>query len=126
MKRTFKLPSIITIWGVSFVVFWIISVFAGGDAVSGKIEDGRYYLASHGKYTQVSRAVYVASAAAVAFLETGPVSISLILVALFLQGDKQGLWKGFLLAAFFLLVAGGFFWLIIKSLGCILRASGII
>jgi len=126
MKRTVKLPRIITLWAVFFAAFWIVSVFAGGDAVSGKIEDGRYYLASHGKYTQVSRAAYVVSAAAVAIIAAGPVAISLMLVLFSLRGNGQSLLKTFLVAAFFLLLGGGFLWLIIISLGCILRAFSVI
>ena len=34
---------------VLFAIFIIFSLIVGGDAVSGKIEDGRYYVSSHGK-----------------------------------------------------------------------------
>jgi hypothetical protein len=37
------------------------SFFLGGDAFGGKEEGGRYYLASHGRYTEVSRGVFAYS-----------------------------------------------------------------
>jgi hypothetical protein len=46
---------------VNFTVFWIVALILGGDAINGKVEDGRYYLGSHGRYTQVSADVYVYS-----------------------------------------------------------------
>lgn len=45
-------------------VFILISMFVGGAAITGKIEDGRYYLGNHSVYTEVSLPVYVMSAAA--------------------------------------------------------------
>lgn len=32
-----------------------MAVLYGGDALNGKVEDGHYYLASHGRYTEVSQ-----------------------------------------------------------------------
>ena len=43
---------------LNFTVFWIVAVCIGGDAALGKVEDGRYYLGSHGTYTQVSPQVW--------------------------------------------------------------------
>lgn len=48
MKLITKLPTIFALWAAFFAVFWIVSDTAGGDAVNGKIENGRYYLCSHG------------------------------------------------------------------------------
>ena len=45
----------------NFLVFWVLAVYLGGDAVSGKIESGRFFLHSHGAYTEVSEAVYMYS-----------------------------------------------------------------
>lgn len=45
----------------NFAVFWLVSMKLGGDALSGKAEDGRYYLMAKGKQTEVSRGVYVYS-----------------------------------------------------------------
>jgi hypothetical protein len=89
MKRNVKLTGIITIWAVFFVVFCIVSIIAGGDAVNGKIENGRYYLCNTGKYTQVPRVTYVAPAAAVAIIAAGPVLMSLMLVSFFSEGKKR-------------------------------------
>lgn len=50
-----------TLFGVAwlnFMAFWFVGVALGGDAVVGKVEGGHYYLASHGRYTEVSRAVW--------------------------------------------------------------------
>ena len=46
---------------VNFTVFWIAGVILGGDAIAGKIDNGRCYLSSHGKYTEVSHGVWVYS-----------------------------------------------------------------
>jgi hypothetical protein len=43
---------------VNFAVFATVSVAIGGDAVAGKIENGRYYVSSHGRLTEVSRDVW--------------------------------------------------------------------
>ena len=42
----------------NFAAFAIVAAILGGDAVSGKIQDGHFYLGSHGKYTEVSQATY--------------------------------------------------------------------
>ncbi|HSI13831.1 MAG TPA: hypothetical protein VK961_17430 [Chthoniobacter sp.] len=43
---------------VNFVAFLIGAAKLGGDAVNGKIQDGRYYVADHGKLTEVSHAAF--------------------------------------------------------------------
>src|SRR5262245_5893722 len=43
---------------VNFTVFWIVAGRIGGDAMSGKIENGHYYLCNHGKYTEVTPSVW--------------------------------------------------------------------
>jgi hypothetical protein len=40
------------------IIFWHVAVYLGGNAISGKIEHGRYYLSSHGKLTEVSPAIW--------------------------------------------------------------------
>jgi hypothetical protein len=42
----------------NFLVFVIIAVSIGGEAISGKVEGGRYYLWYRGDYTEVSRSVW--------------------------------------------------------------------
>lgn len=45
----------------NFLVFVIGAVYLGGDALNGTAVDGRYFLAEHGRLTEVSRAVFVYS-----------------------------------------------------------------
>ena len=47
---------------VNFFAFVSIDFLIVGDALSGKVEAGRYFLGEHGAYTKVSRAVFVYSA----------------------------------------------------------------
>ena len=46
---------------LNFVAFMIGAAKLGGDAVNGKMEDGRYYVADHGKLTEVSCAAFTYS-----------------------------------------------------------------
>ena len=43
---------------LNFLFFWHINVAIGGDALSGRVRNGRYYVASHGKFTEVSERLY--------------------------------------------------------------------
>ena len=43
---------------LNFAVFWIVAVLLGGDAVNGKIQNGHYYLMSHGHHSEVSERVF--------------------------------------------------------------------
>jgi hypothetical protein len=45
----------------NFLVFWVVAVFIGGDALNGYMSDGHYFLASHGRFTEVSGAVFTYS-----------------------------------------------------------------
>jgi hypothetical protein len=42
----------------NFFAFVIIAARIGGDALNGKMEDGHYYVANHGKYTEVSASIF--------------------------------------------------------------------
>lgn len=53
--------SVIVIALLNFVAFWIAAVYLGGDAVSGKLDQGHFYLMSHGHYTEVSGRVFTYS-----------------------------------------------------------------
>lgn len=55
-KRIFY--STLIIAAVNFALFFLIALAIGGDAVNGKTEGGKYYLANHGKYTEVSPVLY--------------------------------------------------------------------
>lgn len=46
---------------VNFLAFFLIALYLGGDAWNGKVDGGRYFLMSHGKYTEVSQAVWTYS-----------------------------------------------------------------
>jgi len=47
---------------LNFVAFLASIVLLGGDALGGKIVQGRYYLGNHGTYTEVSHAIFIYSA----------------------------------------------------------------
>lgn len=51
----------ITVGAINFLAFIIGAAVLDGDAVNGKIEDGRYYVANHGKYTEVSKSAFTYS-----------------------------------------------------------------
>ena len=46
---------------VNFFAFVVVAILIGGDALSGKVEAGRYYLGQHGTYTEVSRGTFLYS-----------------------------------------------------------------
>jgi hypothetical protein len=53
------LCKIIAYSGIAIWFSWMVaSAFIGGDAFSGKIEGGKYFLGRHGHYTEVSRNVF--------------------------------------------------------------------
>ena len=60
LKRR-SLWAISTLCGLNFVVFFIVALVIGGDAVNGKVVAGHFYLSDHGKPTEVSEAVYTYS-----------------------------------------------------------------
>ena len=43
---------------LNFFLFLVVSSVLGGDALAGKIDDGHYFLNSHGTFKEVSRFVY--------------------------------------------------------------------
>ena len=46
---------------VNFFAFFFIDLYLGGDALNGYARDGHYFLCSHGRYTEVSDAVWTYS-----------------------------------------------------------------
>ena len=48
---------------LTFATFMVTSICWGGAALNGKAENGRYYLGEHGKFREVGRSYYAASAA---------------------------------------------------------------
>ena len=49
---------VFTIAWVNSVAYWSVAVAIGGDAFSGKVENGHYFLSSHGRLTEVSPDVW--------------------------------------------------------------------
>ncbi len=43
---------------LNFASFWIVASMHGGDAANGKEEGGRYFVANHGRYTEVTRSYF--------------------------------------------------------------------
>jgi hypothetical protein len=56
--RKIALRTVLTVGIVNFAAFFIAALYLGGDAINGKAQNGRYYLGSHGRYTEVSEAVF--------------------------------------------------------------------
>jgi|GEM_PF-2600343 hypothetical protein len=42
----------------NFTVFWVVGASIGGDAISGKVQGGHYYVSSHGRLTEVSPRIW--------------------------------------------------------------------
>jgi len=123
---------LLTFWVVSFLIFWILSVTAGGDAVNGKIEDGRYYFCSHGEYTEVSRIAYVLSAGYMMILSATvslfmlPIGFSAVKGSIRIKDFKGEGWFSLIIMFVPLLIGCGFLYLAFLSLKCILLAFEII
>jgi hypothetical protein len=43
---------------LNFLIFWHVSVAIGGDASSGTVANGKYFVSSHGRLTEVSPATW--------------------------------------------------------------------
>lgn len=64
--------------GWNFVLFFIIAVCLGGDALSGGVIDGKYYLSNHGQLTEVSKWIFIYSKIhTLSLLVTHPLAIFL-------------------------------------------------
>jgi len=69
-------------WAINLVLFFILTAYLGGDAINGKIIDGRYFLASHGRLTEVSHRVFVYSEVhSVIFIVLGVLAMPLSILA---------------------------------------------
>ena len=42
----------------NFLAFFVISLWLGGTAWNGTVENGKYYLGEHGRFTEVSQRVF--------------------------------------------------------------------
>jgi len=43
---------------INFVTFLVVGHWLGGSAWNGKVEAGKFFLADHGRYTEVTEGVY--------------------------------------------------------------------
>lgn len=78
---------------LNFLLFFLISLFIGGDAFTGKIEDGHYYVGNHGHYTEVSYFVFACSKLhASSVCITHPLAMVASLVY-WITGGRRGPWK---------------------------------
>ena len=62
-EKIFKIinTTVAVLASVVFVSFWIFSLFIGGDAINGYNENGVYYVASHGEFTEVSYEIWISN-----------------------------------------------------------------
>jgi hypothetical protein len=79
MNRFFKYFFIV--WAINLVLFFILTAYLGGDAINGKIIDGRYFLSSHGRLTEVSHRVFIYSEVhTVIFIVLGVLAMPLAMI----------------------------------------------
>ena len=55
------LGAVAAIATVNFAAFVIVAILIGGDAGNGKIDSGHYFVANHGRLTEVSARVFTYS-----------------------------------------------------------------
>jgi len=56
--KTAVLFALFAIALVNLAIFMLVADSLGGDALSGFIREGRYYLGNHGEYREVSARIY--------------------------------------------------------------------
>jgi hypothetical protein len=62
---------------VNLVLLGVIGLYLGGHAGFGKVEEGRYYVAAHGQYSEVSRAAWtVGRGQEISLLVTLPLTVA--------------------------------------------------
>ena len=61
-RKDFNMKKVKNIFGylaiINFVSFLASTIYLGGDALSGKIENGHFFLSSHGRLTEVNEDVF--------------------------------------------------------------------
>ena len=73
----------------NFAALFVLSLALGGDALNGTVRNGHYYLGDHGRYTEVSKAVFQFSRVqTVSVFITHPMAIIASLSA-FLRSRRQ-------------------------------------
>ena len=125
-KKYFSAYRLFQLFLLSFIIFWVVCVVAGGDAVNGKIENGSYYFGSHGKYTKVSKLAYIISAGYLTVFN-GLVSLGMLSLFVFIIKDgitlkdfKENPTDLFIFIPLF--IGLGFSVCTFHSINCILRA----
>jgi hypothetical protein len=79
--------ALLVLCGVNFLAFVVLAEKLGGDAINGKVEDGRYYLSNHGRTTEVTRRIFIYSHwHARSIFVTHPLGMILLVVCF---GDKM-------------------------------------
>ena len=75
-SRRTVLWALVALFPVNLLAFGIASQVLGGDAWSGRREEGKYFVGNHGTYTQVSRKAYIYShAQGIAMLASVPIAL---------------------------------------------------
>jgi hypothetical protein len=62
LRRRKICNALIAIAAIHFALFVATIVVLGGDALTGKLEDGQYFLGNHGQFFQVGRGTWLFSA----------------------------------------------------------------
>jgi hypothetical protein len=80
--------SLIVLAAIHFAIFVGTIVALGGDSLTGRIEDGRYFLGNHGQFIEVSHRAWLASATVGHTLVYGTFPLGVI--AALLRPGKEG------------------------------------
>ena len=79
---------------LNFVIFLFVAIIIGGDAISGHAAAGHYYVANHGKLTEVSYLVFVYSKMhAMSVFFTHPLTLIAGIVYFVTGGKQEDFWK---------------------------------
>jgi hypothetical protein len=79
---------------INFIFFFVIALIIGGDAISGHQETGHYYLANHGKLTEVSYFIFMYSKIhTVSLFISHPLALIAGVIYLFTGGEKFSAFK---------------------------------
>jgi hypothetical protein len=85
------LALVIRIGVANFFLFILGAIFLGGDALSGRAENGHYFVSSHGALTEVSAFAWAYSLVHLCSnFATFPASLVASLIALFRGRDQWG------------------------------------
>jgi hypothetical protein len=81
-RRRWFLQGVFVVCMLNFAAFLLVAMSIGGDAVNGRQSAGHYFVASHGKLTEVSRAVWMYSRAhSYSLFVTHPIGILAVVLA---------------------------------------------